>query len=481
MPTVIDEFVVSVGLDPSKFTEGQKKVLAEFKKTQQAAVEGAKNAESSAANLGNSISKVTGKMLGLLSLAAGGVGLKQFVADQVRSNAETGRTAYLLETSTGALSKWRNVARLSGSTAEAFTSAIGGLSTEFEHFKQTGQSSLIPLFNQLGIDLKDIKDFEHLLTTMSDRFQKKGPSEARYIGKQFGFDEAFTKFLTHGPDNLARMVKEAQSLGTVTDEDAAAASRLEKAWTAVSIAIESTGRVVVTKAAPTVANFLDKYTKILADIREGKTSGWSLNPIRELFSGPGQGSSSFDESGFSGFSPTSSLRRKPGAGHSSLATGALAHSLQAEIPGIDRFTAFNDRYHALLGRSSAHQRGEALDFTLKNPAQAAAVAEAVRKKLANMGIDGTVLDEYNNPSKGSTGGHIHVQFNSPVAAARYAEIAQAGRGGGGPVNSGGKSSSVTIGKVEIVTQATDSPSIAATIKPAIERSSLAYQAQAGRQ
>jgi hypothetical protein len=171
------------------------------------------------------------------------------------------------------------------------------------------------------------------------------------------------------------------------------------------------------------------------------------------------------------------LRTKAGAGGSSLAVAALASSLQSEFPGLNRFTAFNDAYH---GGAGAHGRGQALDFTLRNAAESAAVAQSVRAKLAAMGVDATVLDEYRNPSGGATGGHIHVQFNSAAAAQRYSDIAAAGRGGTS-TGGGNRTSSVSINKLEINTQATDAAGIAATIKPAIERSTLVTQAQSGPQ
>jgi hypothetical protein len=177
------------------------------------------------------------------------------------------------------------------------------------------------------------------------------------------------------------------------------------------------------------------------------------------------------------------LRIKTGAGSTSLATAMLANDLQGSVPGLDRFTAFNDPYHMFLGNNSAHSRGEALDFTIKNVAQSAAVAAQVRQKLASMGVDAKVIDEYTNPSAGSTGGHIHVQFSSASAAARYASAYRGIGGGTSAVRSGGdvNTSAVTIGAINVYPPNGDADTIARTIKPAMERANFAASANSGQQ
>lgn len=143
----------------------------------------------------------------------------------------------------------------------------------------------------------------------------------------------------------------------------------------------------------------------------------------------------------------------------------LASALQDRIPGLDRFTAINDAYHS--GRPSAHNRGLALDFTVKNRAQAAEIAQQVRQHLRGMGVNATVLDEYSHPSPFSTGGHIHVQFATPADAARYAGMG--GRRGALSAVGGGGTTSIqnttNVGTVVVQTQATDAQGIAQEIGP----------------
>ena len=78
------------------------------------------------------------------------------------------------------------------------------------------------------------------------------------------------------------------------------------------------------------------------------------------------------------------------------------------LPFFNRVTAENDSYHPA---SDVHGQGRAFDFTVKGGKAAAASAAAeVRKQLAAQGFKVQVLDEYNNPSRNATGGHIHVRI-----------------------------------------------------------------------
>lgn len=104
---------------------------------------------------------------------------------------------------------------------------------------------------------------------------------------------------------------------------------------------------------------------------------------------------------------------KPGAGSIDPGIGALAQKIAGNVSGIDRFTAFNDEFHK--GTSSAHNDDRAFDFTIKDKARSAEIAQQVRDELARMKIQGVVIDEYLNPSRNATAGHIHVQTSHKVA------------------------------------------------------------------
>jgi hypothetical protein len=89
----------------------------------------------------------------------------------------------------------------------------------------------------------------------------------------------------------------------------------------------------------------------------------------------------------------------------------VARAIQDKLGGNLRyFSAFNDSYER--GPNSLHGQGRALDFTLTDPSMAASVASMIS------GIPGIskVIDEYANPTKSATGGHIHAEISAARGA-----------------------------------------------------------------
>lgn len=91
-------------------------------------------------------------------------------------------------------------------------------------------------------------------------------------------------------------------------------------------------------------------------------------------------------------------------------TAQFAEIVQGHLgDNLKYFSAFNDTYHK--GSGSKHAKGSAFDVVLKDgisKQEAAVVSRNLHQVAAAAGFKIKVLDEYNNPSKNSTGGHIHV-------------------------------------------------------------------------
>jgi hypothetical protein len=97
----------------------------------------------------------------------------------------------------------------------------------------------------------------------------------------------------------------------------------------------------------------------------------------------------------------------------------IAKKAKDTIPGFSTITAFNDNFHNESGRKkSQHTEGAAFDFKL-NYKPTIEQGKEVVNMLKGIGA-GYALDEYNFPSPGSNGQHIHAQlaqdggeFNGP--------------------------------------------------------------------
>lgn len=88
----------------------------------------------------------------------------------------------------------------------------------------------------------------------------------------------------------------------------------------------------------------------------------------------------------------------------------IAKQVQAQVPNFVQFTGFNDQYHQERAPGSKHVDGLAFDFVVgRKPSREE--GQAITKMLRDLGAD-YALDEYNNASAKSTGGHFHAHLTA---------------------------------------------------------------------
>lgn len=476
----VDELVVKLTLDPSKFTKGQRDALDAYKKTQEELRKRTADVESGFERMTQAVSTAKTQMLGLFAIFMGGRGFKEFATYLTQTDNQVGIFSHRLETNTQVLSQWRGAARTTGGSADAITGSIRGLVQQFQQFSLTGESSVIPYFRALGINIADVngkmRPFNDIMLDLASAFEKIGPAKAATFGAALGLDDHTIALLSKGRVQLEGILATQKQFGLVTKEDAAAAGELTQAWNEMMVAGEAMGRDIMTWLTPGLVRMMKDLAFSMSwwKTPEGKTKADQQavdfhNRLRSRFGG----ATTEEAPSTTWVPPGAALRAKTGSGSRSAGVDALARSLQNDVPGLKQFTAFNDDFHA--GTNSKHAKGLALDFTLDDASKAPLTAAMIRAKLSRMGIDARVMDEYTSPSARSTGGHIHIQFNSADAAKRYSDLSAPGGGAGVGSTT---STQVHINQIVVHTKATDAEGIANDIKPALT-GQFATQAQSG--
>lgn len=474
--TKIDTLVIELGLDTSKMNKQQQSAIRDLRRFEQGAEQGGRRVESS---LDRTMASVSGLKKGIIGIFAGltGNAIISFVNNMTAADRAVAQTARVTNISTKELSAWQTAVRQSGGTAEDASSAISGLASDINAFRtNTGGGAFLPLLNRLGVAWRtwngEMRSTDDILLDVNKRIQdmvRHDPGMARSMLMTLpGMNEGMVQLLIRSPQALQRYLEKAREAGTTTDDAAAAAERYQEALTELSTSAYNLGRVFTTLVAGPLATFMNWWTDWLQVVAKSplKTdtstpagarqvargremahwvdemlraglggTGGVFGPLADAFGTGGTGNAPAT----AGAAPAIKLRVKAGAGieNTHPGTQALARSLQSDIPGINRFTAGNDKFHQ--GRPSAHSRGLAIDFTVNDPKQAGEIADQIRAKMKSMGIAATVLDEYSRPSPFSTGGHIHVQFADQMQAARFQAMTMGG--GGGNIST---SSTVTV-------------------------------------
>lgn len=287
MPTVIDELVVTLGLDPTKFTEGQKKAADAFIKTRENATKTGKGIETSANKAAEAFTRIRNQVLALGAALIGATGVEQFVARITKMDASTGRLAGNLGILPSSLGAWEAASESMGGSAEGTAASLTKLSNSIQELKLTGTSDIIPMVNALNglqgairIDpsTQTVDEvLKNILTDLRLLQTQQGNATAYAMGKKLGLDEGLINMALRTTESVDAMVQKFKDLQHLTKDNVEAAGELSKAWTTATEALTGAGRQLVDGLAPGLIMLLDLITKTakgLGDILPGNLKTW---------------------------------------------------------------------------------------------------------------------------------------------------------------------------------------------------------------
>lgn len=248
MATVIDSLVIELGLDPKKFTAGQKQALADFKRLQEEGESRAKQVEERQRRIGTALEDIGTKALNTFALFTGGKGLVEFFTGMQRANASVGRLSRNIGVSVETLTKWQAAARIFGGSAEGMAASFTQISDAFAGWKIGVVTPMIADFRAISaaggivIDMNDgvAKSMENLAENLK-RIHDRDPAQAGLLGRRLGLDPAFFDLLIRGRAGMKEVLDYVEKIGTATTADANAAGELEKRWNQIGVRLESIG------------------------------------------------------------------------------------------------------------------------------------------------------------------------------------------------------------------------------------------------
>jgi hypothetical protein len=266
MATVIDSLIVTLGLDASKFTKGQKDAAAALVKTRQEANTTAKDMEARGKQIAEGFARVRNSAISLLAVFTAGRGLTSFIAETTATSAAVGRLSVNLGMSANQLSAWQGAAQRFGGSAEGLAGSFRAISQDIEGFALTGQSQVIPILNRLGIAVTDsarrARPLGEMFLDLADTFKGMSAQRASFVGGQLGLDQGTVNLLMQGRSAVQAHLARQAELGTVTEGQAQAAIRRQQAWLDFTQAFETSGRKLLTELTPAITNVLAELTKL---------------------------------------------------------------------------------------------------------------------------------------------------------------------------------------------------------------------------
>lgn len=534
MPTVIDTLIVQLGLDPSQFNKQQRQTLEDFRRGGDQAKKYAGGFEKSGKDLAQTFSSLQNRIVGLLSVFVGGKGAVEFTSFVTRTTAETARMSRVFDTNTETLSAWRGAANVTGGSAEGMTSSIQGLISQFQMFSLTGESSVIPWFRALRVEISDaqgrMRPFGDILLDISDRFSKLRPEKAAAFGKALGFDDGTINLLIKGRVAVAALLEEQKKLGVVTKADAEAGEAALKSWREMEQAATKLGMTLVTALGPSLTGITRQLTEIFSlggkageelDRMEKRRKSRGLKTYEELNKGPepkGMAATIFGALDFTDtdvwrrLRPSSSItdlrkRHRPTPATSATTNSdidflqklgwskddatALAANIQRESAGDhkavgDGGQAFGlaqwhpdrqENFRKFAGKdireSTREEQLRFMDHELRTTESRA--GDALRR-AEGVGYKAAVVSRmYERPKDVEGEAAMRAQIAVSLSKTAQGSVTASGQ----PAGTSSTKNETNIGTLTVVTQAKDAEAIAKEIPEAIKRQSITAQVNSG--
>lgn len=244
--TIIDSFLVEVGLDPKKFEAGRKKVSEDFKKMKDDAGKTGKGVEESAKKMLGSVSDLRSEVLRMTLAFAGATSIMGFAKSLTDSDASAGRLAGNLGMLSQEISAWRGAVQGVGGDAKEADSALKAMSQAYWDFQLTGNTKNAADFRALGVTPGVLSQGPAAaLLRISESADKMGRPEFAARLNRLGFSEGTINLLEQGRREVEKILDEQRKINPVTDENTRRAREFDKSLADLSNTIKGAARPMV--------------------------------------------------------------------------------------------------------------------------------------------------------------------------------------------------------------------------------------------
>ena len=187
-----------------------------------------KNLETLTGGLG----KVVKGIAGLATVIAAGTGLLKLAEEARKANDELNFLSQNLGMSSQNVKAWQGAAAAMGGSAQGMSNDMKNLNSSMNDFIVTGESSLLPMLNTLGVSMQkpngELRDTNNVLLDIADSMSRMDREQAVLMGQKLGFDEGTVNTLLQGRDAMKQMVDYHKQMYSSSKEELEASRKLSE-------------------------------------------------------------------------------------------------------------------------------------------------------------------------------------------------------------------------------------------------------------
>ena len=218
----------------------------------------------------DTVTSAQGALAALFSIGAITAG----VVAQAAATDELGKFSQTLGLNIEDVGAWEEAVIRSGGTADGFRGTIAGLQDGLTEMTLTGGGPAVEVFARLGIQATDaggkVKSAFEILPEIAESFEGLSAAESAAFGQQLGLDQGTILLLQQGKVGVEELVRKQKELGVVTQEDAKVAGDFNDAIANSQQAFGSFFRGVVTSLLPSFTSVINGLNEVIVFFKENE-------------------------------------------------------------------------------------------------------------------------------------------------------------------------------------------------------------------
>ena len=213
MATIIDELMITLGIDGKEAKKGMQDVTNSVKSSMQ-------NITSTLQGGFASVSKI---FTGFGAAIVGAFSVGSAFSTWKEQAAELGGVSKRLKMSIEDVQGWTGAIGKFGGSAQDFEGTLRGLNGQLARMATIGKSRAGTLLQSLGIDAGEVGRQRNALAVLEELagvMEQMAPDEARGIGAALGLDPSTIMLLQQGRDGMKDLIRQKKEDAVYTQEDA---------------------------------------------------------------------------------------------------------------------------------------------------------------------------------------------------------------------------------------------------------------------
>lgn len=178
------------------------------------------------------VKKTVKGIAGLGAVIAAGTGLLKLADEARKANDELNFLSKNLGMSSQEVKAWQGAAAAMGGSAQGMAGDMKNLNSSMNDFVMTGESSMLPMFNTLGVSMIDaqgkVRGTNDVMLDLADSMSKMDREQAFLMGQKLGFDEGTINTLLQGRDAMQEMVDYHKQMYTSNKQELEASRKLSE-------------------------------------------------------------------------------------------------------------------------------------------------------------------------------------------------------------------------------------------------------------